>query len=228
MARILIIEDEDAIRRGLVDLLAYHGHQPTPVADGTAGLQRALDERWDLLLVDVMLPGTDGFTITAQVRARHPGLGILLLTAKGAEADVLQGFQAGCDDYITKPFSIAQLVVRVEALLRRASAQPAKLTLGPLEIDVDNLEVRCGAALQRLTLRDIEVLGYLSTHRGRIVSRTDLLRDVWGYAKVEAVETRAVDMHLVKVRRKLEELLPDPVMETVRGAGYRLHPELLE
>lgn len=224
MARILVIEDEEPIRRGLVDLLAYHGHQPTAEADGDRGLQRALHDTWDLLLVDVMLPGTDGFEITRRARERHPGRGILLLTARGTESDVLEGFQAGCDDYVTKPFSIAQLLARVEALLRRVSG-PSQRSLGPLSLDVDHLEIRAPGGTQALSRRDVELLVYLAD-QDRVVSREDLLREVWGYTCVDGVETRAVDMHLVKLRRKLEAVFDGSVVETVRGAGYRLDPAL--
>lgn len=224
MARILLIEDEDAIRRGLVDLLAYHGHQPLPEADGDRGLERAVTETWDLLLVDVMLPGTDGFTIARQARAEHPSRGILMLTAKGSEQDILQGFAAGCDDYVTKPFSIAQLLARVDALLRR-SAGPSLRQIGPLALDTDHLAVRGPLGSRQLSQRDVELLAYL-IDQDRVVAREDLLREVWGYARVEAVETRAIDMHLVKLRRKLEAVIAEPVIETVRGAGYRLHLEL--
>ncbi|MCB9675207.1 MAG: response regulator transcription factor [Alphaproteobacteria bacterium] len=223
MADILVIEDEEAIRRGLCDLLAYHGHSPTPVPDGELGLQKALSGQYDLCIVDVMLPGVDGFTICRRTRGALPGQAILMLTARSREEDVLEGFRAGCDDYVAKPFSVAQLMARVDALLRRSEAnRPRTLTNGPLEIDADNLEIRCGRRARTVTRRDIEVLQYLWQERHRIVPRNDLLQAVWGYAKPEAVETRAVDMHMVKLRRKLEDVLDREVIETIRGAGYRL------
>lgn len=222
MARILVIEDEPAILRGLVDLLAYHGHQPTPCEHGTDGLELALAQDWELVLVDVMLPGTDGFTITEQLRAAKPQQGILMLTAKGQEADVLEGFQRGCDDYVTKPFSIAQLMARVDALLRRSARPVETLELSGVTVDVDNLEAHHDGRSVRLSVRDVELLGYFATHRDRIVSRAELLTHVWGYARVDGVETRAIDMHLVKLRRKLARIIDDELIETVRGAGYRL------
>ncbi|MEZ4322257.1 MAG: response regulator transcription factor [Myxococcota bacterium] len=222
MADILVIEDEEAIRRGLCDLLAYHGHRPTPVADGDRGLAEALSGRFELCIVDVMLPGVDGFTICRRVREAHPSQALVLLTARGREEDVLEGFRAGCDDYVTKPFSVAQLMARVDALLRRAAAPSTSWTVGTLEIDCDNLEIRSGGRVHPVSRRDVEVLQYLWKERHRIVPRTDLLQAVWGYAKPEAVETRAVDMHIVKLRRKLDEVMDAPLIETVRGAGYRL------
>jgi two-component system response regulator RegX3 len=229
MASILIIEDEPAIRRGLVDLLAYHGHTPTAVEDGTSGLEHATSGRYDLCIVDVMLPGVDGLTICRKTRAAQPSQALLVLTARGRESDVLDGFDAGCDDYVAKPFSVAQLMARVDALLRRVGASseptPEVLRLGPLDVDADNLELRAGEARQQVTKRDVEVLQYLYAERHRIVSRNDLLGEVWGYARPEAVETRAVDMHLVKLRRKIDAVVPDggnTLIETIRGAGYRL------
>lgn len=232
-ARILVIEDEPAIRNGVCDLLAFHGHRPSGVGDGEGGLRLARSQDWDLVLLDVMLPGQDGFSICRQLRAEQPSVAILMLTAKGREEDVLEGFRSGTDDYVTKPFSMAQLVARVDALLRRAaSVQPRRWTLGPLELDADQLVVRhLDAEIQReaqLSPRDLEVLAYLVEHRHRIVTREDLLRQVWGYRLTDNVETRCVDMHLVKLRRKLAELAPGvSVIETVRGAGYRLARELL-
>jgi len=222
-ARILVVEDEEPIRRGICDLLAYHGHAPTGVDNGSDGLQAALEGDYDLLLLDVMLPGVDGFTICERARASRPAQGIVMLTARGREEDVLEGFRRGCDDYIPKPFSVAQLMARVEALLRRSRAsRPRSLRLGPVEVDVDNLRARAGDVSVDLSARDIEVLSHL-IEADRIVSREELLKVVWGYQRVETVETRCVDMHMVKLRRKLARLLPDAtVIETVRGAGYRL------
>jgi two-component system alkaline phosphatase synthesis response regulator PhoP len=228
-ARILIVEDEPAIRQGVCDLLAFHGHHPEGVGDGDEGLRMALTREWELVLLDVMLPGMDGFDICRRLRTQHPGLAVLMLTAKGREADVLEGFRAGCDDYVTKPFSMAQLVARVDALLRRAaSVRPRRVPLGPLELDADHLMVRYGSAEIALSPRDVEVLAYLSENRHRVVTREDLLREVWGYQRTDHVETRCVDMHLVKLRRKLAELAPQlAVIETVRGAGYRLERGLI-
>jgi len=221
---ILVVEDEAPIRDGLCDLLAYHGFVPTPVATGTEGLARALEGTFDLLLLDVMLPGVDGFTICRKVREAWPGQAILMLTAKGREEDILEGFRAGCDDYVPKPFSIAQLLARVRALIRRSSGSRARVfSAGPLLVDADNLEARVGDREISLTPRDVGVLGYLHAERHRVVPREDLLKEVWEYQRVDGVETRCVDMHMVKLRRKLALLLGEvEVIQTVRGAGYRL------
>lgn len=223
-AAILVVEDERAIRAGLCDVLAFRGYQPTGVEDGTSGLREALTGKYALILLDVMMPGLDGFTVCAEVRARLPRVPILMLTARGSEDDVLRGFSAGCDDYVPKPFSLAQLLARVEALLRRAGASPPqRLQLGELTIDGDALVARLGERSAELSRRDVEILAYLLEAGERVVSREELLRQVWGYQKVEQVETRAVDMHLVKLRRRLAEVVGEtPVIETVRGAGYRI------
>jgi DNA-binding response OmpR family regulator len=237
---ILVIEDEAAIRTGICDLLAYHGHRPTGIGDGERGLAEALAGRHALVILDVMLPGRDGFSICAALRAARPGLAILMLTARGREQDVLRGFECGCDDYVAKPFSLSVLSARIEALLRRLPETPdpspttestdppnkpaRTLDIGPLELDLDNLRARVGDRFIELTSRDLEVLEYLARERHRIVPRLDLLREVWGYERAEKLETRCVDMHVVKLRRRLAELLPeaDSPIETVRGVGYRL------
>jgi two-component system response regulator RegX3 len=231
---ILVVEDEAPIRAGICDLLAYHGHRPTGVGDGERGLSEALTGRYALVILDVMLPGRDGFSVCEALREARPGQAILMLTARGREQDVLRGFECGCDDYVPKPFSLSVLRARIEALLRRvapdpeADAEPDRvartLRVGALELDLDNLRARVGERDIELTSRDLEVLEYLARERHRVVPRTDLLREVWGYERAEKLETRCVDMHVVKLRRRLAELLPDAdsPIETVRGVGYRL------
>jgi len=222
---ILVVEDETAIRVGLCDVLAYHGFAPTGVDNGDDGLAEALTGQYGLLLLDVMLPGVDGFTIARTVREKLPKQAILMLTAKGAESDVLEGFRSGADDYVSKPFSVPQLVARVQALARRAAPDARRhFTLGDLEVDADSLTVTADGTERELSPRDVEVLAYFSAAPGKVISREDLLRDVWGYARAEALETRCVDMHIAKLRKKLVPLGAggDHLIETVRGAGYRV------
>ncbi len=220
---ILVVEDERAIRAGLCDVLAFRGYAPHGVDNGDDGLREALSGRYALVILDVMLPGVDGFTICQELRARRPGQAILMLTARGSESDVLDGFRAGCDDYVSKPFSLAQLLARVEALLRRSnSAPPLVLRLGALQVDGEALRAKAGERSVDLSRRDVEILAFLASAGERVVSREELLRQVWGYQRVDAVETRAVDMHLVKLRRRLESVGEGELIETVRGAGYRL------
>lgn len=223
-ARVLVIEDEDAIRRGLCDVLAYHGHAPEAADRGDTGLERALAGSFDLLVLDVMLPGVDGFDVCARVRAAQPRVPILMLTARGAEEDVLNGFRCGSDDYVIKPFSVAELMARIDALLRRSLAlQPEEsalegFRLGDWTVDPERLQAEAATAEPvSLTRREIEVLALLARETGRIVGRRRLLREIWGYPDPERVETRSVDMQMMRLRRKLAGL----TIETIRGEGYR-------
>ena len=221
--RILVVEDEPAIRVGICDMLAFQGYAPEGVGDGEAGLEAALSGEHELLILDVMLPGVDGLTICERARQRYPRQAILMLTARGSEADVLEGFRRGADDYVAKPFSVAQLAARVRALLRRSGAETARRFLvGPIEVDAGRQEARLGAAAVEISPRDVEVLEHFAASAGRVVSREALLTEVWGYARVDSVETRCVDMHIAKLRKKLGELTAEAVIETVRGAGYRV------
>ncbi len=225
-ARVLVIEDEEAIRQGLCDVLVYHGHLPEPTGRGDTGLDRALSGEHDLVLLDVMLPGVDGFAICRRVREAHPELPILMLTARGAEEDVLEGFRCGSDDYVTKPFSVAQLVARIEALLRRslngrdvaAAGASDDFRFGSWLVEVAGLRAKGEAAeVVPLTRREVDLLALFAREVGRIVGRRRLLREIWGYPDPDRVETRSVDMQLVRLRRKLR----GASIETVRGEGYR-------
>ena len=231
MARILVVEDEVAIARGLCDCLQFHEHEVQWEANGQAGLERALSGDFDLLLLDVMLPDLDGFSICQQLRTAQPAQAIVMLTAKGSEADILHGFAQGADDYICKPFSVAQLVARIDALLRRRTAQPiadqdeeqalVDFTIGSLQITIAHLRACNGERQTDLNRRDIEILSILNEEPGRIVSRRRLLHDVWGFVQPDAIETRSVDMHIAKLRKKIQPLLKRGGIETVRGEGYR-------
>ena len=225
--RILVVEDEAAIREGLVDVLVYHGYRVDAVADGREGLKRALSGQYDLLLLDVMLPGRDGFAICDEVRKVDREQPIILLTAKTGDEDIVNGLSLGADDYIGKPFSIAELVLRVKAVLRRSRtgvALAAEIHLaGDIAIDTRNLAgSRAGEPLQ-FTRREIEILQYLQQNSDRPVSREELLTRVWGYDRTADIETRTVDIHIAKLRRKIEADPKEPRnLVTVRGAGYRL------
>ena len=228
--RVLVVEDELAIQRGLCDVLAYHGYAPTGVASGEEGLRRGLADRPDLVLLDVMLPGMSGFEVCEELRRERPRLPILMLTARGAEEDVLRGFRCGSDDYVTKPFSVSELLARVEALLRRrgkAENAPAEcFSFGPWKIaPQQRTALRDGESLE-LSRRELEMLALFARERGRIVSRRMLLREVWGFESAERIETRTVDMHIAKLRKKLGEE-GRQLIETVRGEGYRFGSEEL-
>ncbi len=225
-SRLLIVEDEEPIRVGLEDLFVYHGFEVETADDGPSGLHKALSGAFDLILLDLMLPGLDGFTICDRVRARDRSQPIIMLTARTADADIIQGLRLGADDYIAKPFSVTELVLRVQAVLRRSGgwdADAPRLALGDLELDTRNLIGRRGTEEIPFTRREVAILGYLASHGERPVSREELLNKVWGYARDCGLETRTVDIHIAKLRRKIE---PDPAeprrLITVRGVGYRL------
>jgi len=225
--RILVVEDEPAIRAGLVDVLVYHGYDVDAVGDGREGLDKSLGGTYDLLLLDVMLPGIDGFEICNRVRARDRDQPIIMLTARTGDEDVIHGLTLGADDYVAKPFSVAQLVLRVQAVLRRSGtgrARAQRICLGDsVVIDTQNLEgTRAGEPVS-FTRREMDVLEYLHEQAGRAVAREELLARVWGYARNLDIETRTVDIHVAKLRRKIETDPAAPrVLVTVRGAGYRL------
>jgi two-component system response regulator RegX3 len=225
--RILVVEDEAAIRDGLADVLVYHGYRVEAVGDGREGLKKALSGQFDLLLLDVMLPGCDGFSICDEVRKVDRDQPIIMLTAKTSDEDIVNGLSLGADDYIAKPFSIAQLVLRVKAVLRRShtlAEAATHITLaGDVEIDVRNLAGRRATEQLTFTRREMEILEYLHRNTERAVSRDELLTRVWGYDRSAEIETRTVDIHVAKLRRKIELDAKEPrSLITVRGAGYRL------
>jgi two-component system response regulator RegX3 len=187
----------------------------------------AVTGTFDLVLLDVMLPGMDGFEICERIRERDRDQPIIMLTAKTADEDIIQGLSLGADDYVAKPFSVAQLVLRVQAVLRRARVgadDGARIRLGSdCEIDVANLAGHRGTEPVVFTRREMEILQYLGAHSMRPVPREELLNKVWGYARGLGIETRTVDIHIAKLRRKIEADPREPrYLVTVRGAGYRL------
>ena len=226
-ARILIVEDEPAIRAGLIDVFTYHGFAVDSADDGTEGWRKAERKPYDLILLDVMLPGLDGFEICRRIRERDREQAIILLTAKSTDEDIIHGLALGADDYVSKPCSIAQLVLRVNAVLRRSRALQSDAEVMRLaddtEIDPRNLHGRRGACALSFTRREMDLLQYLHAHRERAVPREELLHRVWGYANALEIETRTVDIHVAKLRRKIERDPAAPcLLVTVRGAGYRL------
>jgi DNA-binding response OmpR family regulator len=225
--RVLVVEDEAAIRDGLTDVLVYHGYDVDAVGDGPTGLAKALSGQYDLVLLDVMLPGRDGFSICDEIRKVDRDQPIIMLTAKTSDEDIVNGLTLGADDYVAKPFSIAQLVLRVKAVLRRSRVGVALATHivldGDVEIDTSNLSGRRGTQPLTFTRREIEVLQYLRANAERPISRAELLTRVWGYDRTADIETRTVDIHIAKLRRKIETDAKEPRnLVTVRGAGYRL------
>jgi two-component system response regulator RegX3 len=225
--RILIVEDEVAIRTGLIDVFVYHGYDVDFADHGDDGLAKALTGDFDLILLDVMLPGMNGFEICNRIREQRREQAIIMLTAKSSDEDIIEGLTLGADDYVSKPFSVAQLVLRVEAVLRRTAilqTQSQKIKLGDdVIIDCLNLSCERSGDTQSFTRREIEILQYLHANSERPVSRDELLNKVWGYASDLELETRTVDIHIAKLRRKIEADPATPqYLVTVRGAGYRL------
>lgn len=225
--RLLIVEDEEAIRTGLVDVFVFHGFDVDAAGDGREGLAKALSGRFDLVLLDVMLPSMNGFDVCDAIRQQDREQPIIMLTAKVTDEDIVNGLKLGADDYIGKPFGVQELVLRVEAVLRRTHGAPTAerhfMIGGMLEIDTANLSGRRGDEAIEFTRREIEILRYLAGHADRAVSRDELLTEVWGYARNLELETRTVDIHIAKLRRKIESNPKTPaVLVTVRGAGYRL------
>lgn len=227
---LLIVEDEPAIRAGLADVFVYHGYDVTLAEDGQRGLALALEGRFDLVLLDVMLPKLDGFAVCEAIRARLPDQALIMLTARISDDDIVQGLKLGADDYVPKPFSVEQLVLRAGAVLRRTrpftgnGAQVPHVHVGAVKVDVANLSGEvAGAAPVAFTRREMDVLVYLHVHRERPVPREELLSRVWGYANHQDIETRTVDIHIARLRRKIEPDQREPrYLITVRGAGYRL------
>jgi two-component system response regulator RegX3 len=227
--RLLIIEDEESILEGLADVFVYHGYEVETAREGISGLEMALSGGYHLILLDIMMPGLDGFSVCDQIREVDRHLPIIMLTAKTSEEDIIKGLKLGADDYIPKPFSVGQLLARVEAVLRRSGKlhQDMKaLQLGDLVIHPERLVgTRKGEEIP-FTRREVEILVYLSTHAVRPVSRQELLKEVWGYANVDFLETRTVDIHIAKLRRKIEGDSSRPeLLVTVRGEGYQLKVE---
>lgn len=220
--RILIVEDEKPLREGLMDLLTAAGHEPEAAADGPGGLEVATREAFDLMILDLMLPGMDGLEVCRRVRRLRPDLPILMLTARGSEDDKVAGFSAGADDYVAKPFGVRELLARVEAFARRARIAPAAAEVveaAGCTFDFGRHESVRDGHIEQLTPREVAILRWLHRHRNRAVSRSELLAEVWG---VNAdMQTRTVDMTIAKLRQKIERDPASPeIVVTVTGVGY--------
>jgi len=224
--KLLIVEDEQAILHGLVDVFIFHGFEVDSADDGKQGLEKALAGNYALILLDVMLPSIDGFTICNKIREHDKNQPIIMLTAKSSEEDIIMGLTLGADDYIAKPFSIRELVLRVNAVLKRnhqQSYEKAIFQVGQVQIDTENLIQINSATPASFSRRELDILGFLQLNSDRPVSREELLEQVWGYKQADAIETRTVDIHIAKLRRKIEKNPKQPEwLVTIRGEGYRL------
>ncbi len=226
LGRILVVEDDAAIRRGLVDCLKFGSYDAVEAPDGKAGLDAALALELDLVLLDLLMPRMDGLTMLKELRVSKPQLPVIILTAKGEEADKVRGLKAGADDYVVKPFSATELLARVEAVLRRSAERPSpvkQLEIEGRRVDLERREVRHGdGSVERMSDKEALVMQYLSMHRGRAISRDELLQRVWGLDP-RGVQTRTVDMAVARLRELLRDDAENPrVIATVRGKGYML------
>jgi len=226
MERILIIEDETPMRTALADLLAAEGYRTLTAVDGASGLQRALSEKPDLILLDVMMPKLDGFTVCAELRRLANDVPVVMLTAKGQIEDRINGLDVGADDYVVKPFSSEELLARVRALLRRVERKSKSLTrlkLGGIEIDLARQTATRSRKPVHLTAKEFSMLRLLAEAEGEPVSRERFLDVVWGYGAFPT--TRTVDNHIASLRGKLEKNPDEPRwIKTVHGVGYKLEP----
>ncbi|TWT45375.1 Transcriptional regulatory protein WalR [Phycisphaerae bacterium RAS1] len=228
--RILVIEDDPGIRRGVVDALTISGYHVLEAARGDTGLKAALSESFDLLLLDLVLPGRDGLAILEEVRRVRATTPVIILTARGEETDRLRGFRLGADDYVVKPFSVKELLARVEAVLRRSPERPVEVASvafpgGSADLQRCELRFEDGARVE-LSERERDILRYLAASPSRAISREELLQRVW-QVDPRGIETRTIDMTVARLREKLRDNAAEPrIVLTVRGKGYKLGAEV--
>jgi DNA-binding response OmpR family regulator len=225
--RVLVVEDDSAIRRGLVDALTFHGYQPFEATDGEAAVRRALEDSPDLVLLDCMLPRQSGFDALVKIRDARPTLPVIMLTALGSENDRVNGLLRGADDYIVKPFSLREVLARIEAVLRRSPARPgdvSALTDGLVRVDLERRVLLGTSGEAELGERDANILRFLASNRNRAVDRKELLHVVWGLDP-KGLETRTVDMQVARLRDRIVAAgARGEWITTARGKGYRLSP----
>ncbi len=223
MEKILIIEDEADLVRGLKLNLVDEGYEVAWAADGREGLRRALEEPPDLVILDLMLPGMNGLEVCRELRQQKATVPVIMLTAKGGEVDKVVGLEIGADDYITKPFSVRELLARIKAHLRREKREPhvpKTYVFGTVQIDFVHFKARRGGAETDLTSLEVDILKYLIAHKGEVVSRDALLDKVWGYERFPT--TRTIDNHILKLRKKIEDDPSNPRhILSIYGEGYR-------
>jgi two-component system alkaline phosphatase synthesis response regulator PhoP len=223
MTKILIVEDEPNMVAGLRDNFEYEGYQVITAGDGAEGLQRALADNPDLVVLDVMMPKMSGLDVCKQLKAKRPSVPIIMLTARGQEVDKVVGLELGADDYVTKPFSIRELIARVKAVLRRAQALPReqdRYAFGEVEVNLRSYQVARRGKPVEFSAKEFELLKYFICHPGETLSRDRLLDEVWGYEHYPT--TRTVDAHIVRLRQKLEPVPDEPrYILTVHGVGYK-------
>lgn len=224
---VLIIEDDVSILRGLKDNLRFEGYQVSTATDGTAGLQMALNNEIDLMLLDLMLPGENGYEICRKVKKEKPELPVIMITARGSEIDKIAGLDIGADDYLTKPFSIPELLARIRAVLRRSGNEQNNLEeyiFGNVRLDFRKMHAYVDSKEIKLSSKEFAIMRYFIQRTGEVIPRQELLEEVWGYDVTP--DTRTVDNFIVDLRKKLEKIPSNPIhITSVRGAGYRFNPE---
>lgn len=230
MPTILVIEDDSAIRRGVCDALRFSGYEVLEAAEGLSGMEQAQKATFDLLLLDLVLPNHNGFEILRALKEHRPGTPVIILSARGEEADRVKGLKLGADDYVVKPFSVRELLARVEAVLRRSPERPKQVQqihFPAGTADLERMELRfTDGGREELSDRECGLIEYLAAHRGRAISREELLRRVWRI-EPKHTETRTIDMHIANLRAKLRDNGSEPqFLLTVRGKGYMLRNEM--
>jgi DNA-binding response OmpR family regulator len=221
--RVLIVEDDPAIARFLERGLAAHGHQSISTDNGRDGVVMAADESVDFVLLDIMLPGMDGQEVLRRIRARRPGVPVLMLTARDEVRDKVSALDGGADDYLTKPFDLEELLARMRALVRRADQpQASRIVVGDLKMDLRSHRVWRGEKSVELSSREFALLEYFARHSGQVLSRQQILSAVWDYAF--DLGSNVVDVYVSYLRNKLDRRGEPSLISTVRGAGYRFEP----
>lgn len=224
---ILVVEDDPAVRQGIVDTLSFSGYEVIAAEDGNQGMEMALSSTYQLMLLDLVLPGHTGFDILERLRTERPGQAVIILSARGEENDRVRGLTLGADDYVMKPFRVRELLARVDAVLRRATERPAALktaAIGEWRVDFQQSCLLSDSGDRtELSEKEASILRYLLMQQGRIVSRDELFRHVW-HIDASRIETRAVDMQVARLRGKLQDK-KGGLLQTVRGQGYLISSE---
>ncbi|MEN8194088.1 MAG: response regulator transcription factor [Bacteroidota bacterium] len=225
---ILVVEDDLSILMGLQDNLIAEGYKVTTASNGTDGFNLASNNNFDLLILDIMLPGMNGFDICKRIKKEKPLLPIVMLTARSSEMDMVSGLDYGADDYITKPFSLSELLARIRAVIRRAYPDKKELenySFGNVTIDFKKMQAFVNGEEIKFTVKEFAIMEYFIRHSGEVVHRHDLLNEVWGYNVMPS--TRTVDNFILDIRKKVEETPSDPKhIISVSGIGYRFQPKV--